>query len=287
MASQLRWDDLQLFLFAYRTRSLTRAAANMGLNQSTTSRRLTALEESLGASLFQRTPQGLVPTLAAERMLSAAERAEAAADDAQRAIDGSERVPEGEVRIAVSDGVSVFGLAPLVPALRERYPRIVLTLVVSNSFADLSRREADLAIRLTRPDRGDLVSRRLLHGGYALFASRSLGPQRGEGLVGWDEVHRDLHEARWETSSGLPIVVRGSTVSTRIALARAGCGAIALPRVLGSRLEDLVEVDGSDVPLHTEAWLVVHAALRDVPRIRAVWDFVVDGFAELGGDGAG
>jgi DNA-binding transcriptional LysR family regulator len=283
MASQLRWDDLQLFLVAYRTRSLTRAAASMGLNQSTTSRRLTALEESLGASLFQRTAQGLVPTLAADRMLGPAERAEAAADDAQRAIDGTERAPEGEVRLALSDGMGVFGIAPSVPKLRERHPQIVLSLVVSNTFADLTRREADLAIRLARPERGDLFSRRVLSGGYALFVSRARASHGAWALVGWDDDHQALREARWEADSGLPIAVRAGNVSTRIALARAGCGAIALPRTLGMRIDDLVAIDGIEVPLRTEAWLVVHAALRDVPRIRAVWDFVVEGFAELAG----
>lgn len=276
MATDLRWDDLQLFLVAYRT-SLTRAATAMGLNQSTTSRRLTALEEAAGARLFERTPQGLVPTDVARRMLPAAERAETAALDAMRVIDGVDRDTVGEVRLAVSDGMAVFGIAPHLGLLRERHPGIVLSLVVSNAIADLSRREADLAIRFVRPTRGDLVGKRVFEGEYALFAA-SAEPRA---LVGWDEDHQHLQEALWEASAGLPIVARASTISARVALARAGCGAIVVPRALGRRLDGLVEVPGVQVPLRTEAWLVAPSALRDVPRVHAVWQFVEEMFALL------
>lgn len=285
-APDIRWDDLRLFLVAYRTRSLTRAASELGLNQSTTSRRLSAFEASLGALLFDRTPEGLVATEVAERMLPAAEQAEAATHEALRAIDGQARGLEGDVRLALSEGMSFFGVAPLAWKLRERHPGIVLHLVISNTLADLTRREADLALRFVRPDRGDLVAKRVYEGKYALFASPSLvasiGADEPMPLVGWDEANAHLPEARWEDGTGAPIVARAGTLTTRVALARAGCGAIELPMELGRRLDGLVIVErGEDVPLRTEAWLVAHRALRDVPRVRAVWDFVEEVFAAM------
>jgi DNA-binding transcriptional LysR family regulator len=279
MTADLRWDDLRLFLVAYRTGSLTRAAQAMDLNQSTTSRRLDALEATLDTRLFERTRLGLVPTEAAHRMRAAAERAEEAAHDALRAIDGGERHAEGEVRLALSDGMATFGIAPFVERLRARHPGLVLSLVVSNALADLTRREADLAVRFVRPTRGDLVGKRVFEGAHALFAASATGPA-ASALVGWDEDHAHLREAAWEQSSGMPIAVRASTLGVRVALARAGCGALCLPRALGRRLEGLVEVPGVEVPLRAEAWLVAHSAHRDVPRVSVVWDFVERVFAE-------
>lgn len=284
-APDLRWDDLRVFLVAYRTRSLTRAAAKLGLNQSTMSRRLSALERTLDVRLFDRTPEGLIPTAVAERILPAAERAEAASHDALRALDGQARDLEGDVRLALSEGISYFGIAPLARKLRELHPGIVLHLITSNAIADLTRREADLALRFVRPERGDLIAKRLYEGPYALFASpdllATLEPNAPIPVVAWDEAHAHLPEARWEASTGATVAARASTLTTRIALAQAACGAIGLPLALGNKLDGLTLVETVEIPLRWEAWLVTHRALRDVPRVRAVWDFVERALADL------
>lgn len=274
--ADLRWDDLQLFLVMYRARSLTRAAAELGLNPSTTSRRLTGLEEAVGTQLFERTPQGLVPTEAALRIAPAAERAEIATHDALRSLEGLGEAPAGEVRVAVSDAMASWGIAPALARLRDRHPEIMPSLVVSNTLADLTRREADLAIRFVRPEQGDLVAKRVLDDDYALFAAPG---GRTDALIGWDDANAHLREARWEAQSGLPIVARASTVNARIALAQAGVGAVALAQAFGRRLPGLSRVAGVEVPLRAEAWLVTHASLREVPRVRAVWRFLEELFA--------
>jgi DNA-binding transcriptional LysR family regulator len=279
----LRWDDLPLLLAAYRTRSLTQAALAMGLNQSTTSRRLSALEETLGTRLFERTPQGLVPTDAAHRMVEAAERAEAATHDAMRAIDGIERAAAGTVRLALTDAMSVYGIVPMLPRFRARHPDIVLSLVITNEIANLSRREADIAIRFVRPQRGDLVTKRVFEGPYALFAAPGVAarPHAELELVGWDESYEHLPESRWEHASGLRVAARATTVSARVAMAIAGVGAVALPRAFAALLDGVVEIVGVDVPLRAEAWLVTHAASREIPRVRATWEFVLEAFDEM------
>ncbi len=280
--AELRWDDLQLFLVAHRTGSLTRAAARLGLNQSTTSRRLRAFEASLGQRLFDRTPEGLLLTEVGERLLPAAERAEAAALEAARVCMGTDAEIEGEVRIAISEGLSFYLVAPAIPRLQERHPGIRVTLLVSEAIADLTRREADLALRFVRPTRGDLVAQRIYAGGYGIFCAPSLAARLGKGphrlatvpFVGWDATQSHFPEGGWEQRAGVRCAVRATSLPTRIALAVAGCGAIELARDWGATLPGLVELDTEPCPLRAEVYLVTHRGIRDVPRIRAVWDFL-------------
>jgi DNA-binding transcriptional LysR family regulator len=280
--SEFRWDDLRLFLVAYRSRSLTQAAVQLGLNQSTTSRRLKAFEAALGARLFDRTPEGLLPTELALALLGPAEQVEAASFDIARLSMGEEHALAGDVRLALSEGLATFVLAPQIRVLRQRYPGIRLTMAVSNATADLSRREADLALRFFRPARGDLVARRVFSGEYAVFASKELAarlgrgrqPLRGLEFVGWEAGELEVPEHAWEAQAGLHCVVSASSFSTRIRLAQEGCGAIALTRSFGRTIAGLVELDTDPCPLRSEIWLVTHRNMQHVPRVRVVWDFL-------------
>ena len=286
--SDFRWDDLRLFLAAYRTRSLTRSAVKLGLNQSTMSRRLSAFEEALGARLFDRTPEGLLPTEVAERLLEPAERAEGASHDVARLSAGAAEV-EGEVRLASAEGLSYYVLAPALASLLQAHPKLRVSLVVSTSIADLTRREADVAVRHVRPDRGDLVAKLLFRGPYALFAAPSYAARLGPGphavesldIVGWDESQAHILEGRWEQRAQVRCRVRATALTTRVALAQSGCGAIALAQAWGRQLPGLVELKTPPIELTAEVWLVTHAALKDVPRVRAVWRFVEAEMAKL------
>lgn len=280
--TDFRWDDLKLFLAAFRTRSLTQAAAALGLNQSTMSRRLSGFEEALGARLFDRTPEGLLPTDVAERLLEAAERAEAASHDVGRLGMGVDREVQGDVRIALADGIAFYLAAPRVAALYAEHPGLRLQLVVSTESADLSRREADVAVRFFRPPSGDLVAKRLYEGPYGIFAAPSLSDRLGAGrhalrelpFVAWDVTQGHYPEARWENEVGVTPIVRASSMMTRLALANAGVGAIQLTREFGHALDGLVELATEPIALRAEVWLVTHQALRDVPRIQAVWRWI-------------
>lgn len=294
--ASFRWDDLRVFLAAYREGSLTRAAAKLGLNQSTTSRRLAAFEEALGARLFDRTPEGLVPTGLAERVLGPAEEAEQASHEVVRLSAGVSRGVQGEVRIALTVGLSMYLLAPAMPRLRARHPDLRVSFVVGTSLADLTRREADLAIRFVRPTGAELVAKRIFEGPYAFFGAPSFAERIGPGphsltdidFVGWNTEQTHFPEGNWEQRTGVRCVVRASELTTRIALAQAGMGAIALSETFGSRLEGLVRLDGlPEASMRASAYLVTHRSLRHVARIRAVWDFVEEvmgGFTELAGN---
>jgi len=287
--SEFRWDDLRLFLVAYRSRSLTQAAVQLGLNQSTTSRRLKAFEEALGARLFDRTPEGLLPTDLAEALLGPAEQVEAASFDIARLSMGKEHALEGEVRLALSEGLATFVVAPAVSRLRRSHPGIRITMIVSNASADLSRREADVALRFFRPARGDLVARRVFAGEYGVFASKAFAkrlgrgrhPLRGLEFVGWETGELQFPERAWELKAGVQCVVSASSFTTRVRLAEEGCGAIALARNFGRTVPGLVELDTEPCPLRSEIWLVTHRSLQHVPRVRVVWEFLEELTARL------
>lgn len=287
--SEFRWDDLRLFLAAFRTRSLTRSALQLGLNQSTMSRRLSAFEEALGARLFDRTPEGLLPTELAHRLLDAAQRAEAASHDVARLSAGAAAL-QGEVRIAVAEGLSYYVLAPALPRFMALHPQLSVSFVISTSMADLTRREADLAVRHVRPQRGDLIAKKLLSAPYALFGSPGFAARLGPGpialadldFVGWDQSQDNIPEAQWERSNQVRCRTRANSLTTRVALAQAGCGAIELAQAWGRRLPGLVELPTPTLDLNAEVWLVTHSALREVPKVAQTWRFLEVELLRLG-----
>jgi DNA-binding transcriptional LysR family regulator len=273
------WDDLAVALAVARAGRVADAARRLKVDPSTVSRRLAALEAALGAALFVRTPDGLIPTEAMAELLPAAERMEAAAADAARAVTATVRSGvDGVVRLAVAESFAAVVLPPHLPGLLQQHPALRLDLVVSSGLADLSRREADLAVRFVRPTRGDLVAKRLGATGYAVWTAPSYLRDRADlawaslDWIGWDEPWDDLPEARWlRDVVGATPRLRATSAMAQIEAARAGAGALLLPRATAAFLPDLVQLPGPPVSLRGEAWLVGHAALRDVPRVDAVW----------------
>ncbi len=290
-SEDFHWDDLRLFLAAYRARSITAGAAALGLNQSTMSRRLRGLEKTLAVHLFERTPEGLLPTQAAETLVAAAERAEAASHDVLRLMAGREQLIEGEVRLAISDAMALHLIAPALPRFREKHANVRVSLVVGNAISDLTRHEADMALRFVRPQRGDLVAKRIVRSRCGVFAAPvyadRIGRRRRHRLeeldwVGWDEITAGhLADARALAPIAQRTPVTSNSMSIRLALTQAGAGAIMLPTLLGDALPGLVRLRTPALAFAIEIWLVTHRALRDVPRIRALWSFIEDAFAVL------
>jgi len=295
---ELRWDDVRLFLALHRERTLAGAGAAVGLDASTLSRRLAALEATLGTTLFDRTHDGLVPTEGAELLLPAAEEMASAharfVDDAT----GFERTAEGVVRLSVPPGLAEAFIAPALVRLHARYPRVRVDLDVSVRFTDLTRRDADLALRTRRPEVGDLVSMKLGERRWTPMLARRLVKQRRPlrdwtklAWITWADDMQGFPPARWlkrhvpESS----IVLSTSHVETQLAAVAAGLGAALLPPVQARfaaiapvRVAPSLEASLEELPT-SETWLVGHRALRSVPRVAAVWTFLVEEFARFGG----
>jgi DNA-binding transcriptional LysR family regulator len=286
---RLRWDDAQVLLALLQARSFSGAGARLGVNASTASRRLDALEAALGAHLFDRTPDGVLATAAAEALAPHAEAMERAAADLALAAQGREALAEGEVRLTAPPGVAEFLVAPALPRLLRRHPGLRVALDASVAYADLTRREADLALRTARPTSGDLVAKKLGDAWGAVYGAPAYVAELG--------TLRHLDEARWIdwgpdlahlpaaqlVASRVPeaaVALRTSHMGTQLAAAAAGVGVLLVDHHT-ARTCGLAEVPLSPAlrrslpPLHGGAlWLVVHRALREIPRISAVWAFL-------------
>ena len=303
---EARWDDVRLFLALYRQRTLAAAAATVGLDASTLSRRLVALEEAVGITLFDRSREGLLPTEGAELLVPAAEEMAAAHAHFSHDLSTFERGAEGIVRLSVSPGVAESIVGPALVRLYEKHPHIQIELEASIRFVDLTRREADLAIRSRRPETGDLVSVKLGQRLWApMLATRLAKKLPGLGLpvcgfnavsewIGWGDDLANFPPELW-IGKHVPrsaIALRTSHFTTQVSAAIAGLGAALLPPQFARtspltpvRYAASLSASAKEFPL-TDAWLVGHRALRGVPRVAAVWAFLVEEFSTLERQGA-
>ena len=286
----LDWEQVRVFLAVVRERSLAAASERLQLDISTVSRRLDRLETHLGAPLFDRTRDGTKPTVLAEQMLPHAEEMELAAIRFSAAGAQVETNVEGTVRVTVPPGIADSFVAPALAKLHERHPRLVVELDASVGYADLTRREADLAVRATRPTSGDLVSLKLITVRSSPLASpayaRSLGKLKtleAARWIVWGQDLAHLPDAAWlrEHAPSVVPVLRTSHFSSQLAAAREGLGVVITAHPFVST--GLVEVaharslDAAWAELPTGSlWLVGHRALRQVPRVAAVWTFLVE-----------
>lgn len=277
------WDDVRLFLAASRARSLTGAARTLGVNQSTASRRLAALEAALGVRLFDRLRDGLEPTPVAADVVPLAEAAEAAMHGFAQAVAGRDAALVGAVRVAVPDAMDSLLVVPELLAFYERYPRIRLEVVASPTLANLARREADLALRFVRPSAGDVVVRRLARMTSDVWAREGAG----SGWITGDEGEGAPDEAAW-TAQHIPadaVALRVNRMEARVVAVQAGLGRAVLPDAAAERIPGLVRRPVGAPPPPCDLWLVAHRRLYQVPRVRAVWDFLAELVAlRLGGE---
>ncbi len=284
------WDDVRLLLTLTRARTVGEAATALAVDASTVSRKLAAMEKALGVSLFDRGRSGLTPTEAAEELVPVAEEIEAAIVRFGGAAEGLDRVATGVVRLACPPDVAEVFVVPILPALRARHPGLRLEIAPSEGLVDLSRREADLALRTVRPERGELVVTRLAMARWVLVASpklaRTLGALRtwnDAPWIGWGERMRGAPPSRWLASHAPEVdpVVRTDSLSLQLALLRSGIGVALAPEPSVQHF-GLVPVGlHKTLRARAESWptdelhLVTHRALANVPRVRAVWDALV------------
>jgi DNA-binding transcriptional LysR family regulator len=273
----MSWDDLRYLLSISRRGTLTGAAGELGVTHTTVGRRLAALERQLGVRLFHRTPEGLVPTPAGQEMLEAAQQMEAEALGVQRRIMGQDAELRGALRVSIFDFL-LWKCGGALESFVTRYPGVDLTLTATLDPVSLTRREADVAIRLTDSPPETLIGRRVCEVGFAVYASEALvariGPEAPYGAypwIGWDErLPVTGWFDRWlaEHAPGARVAMRvDENALLRRHVVRAGLGAFFLPCFEGDALPDLRRLG----PVHftRQIWLLTLPELRHTRRVRS------------------
>lgn len=283
------WDDIRVFLAAHRLRGLGAAATRIGLNTSTVSRRIAALESALEQKLFERTRHGLLPTRAAERILPAAEAMETAHARLVRDASNVEVQAEGVVRLSTAPGIADAFVAPALVRLRAQHPLIEVEIDASVRAVDLARHEADLALRSVPPQGAELVVTKLTSSRWIVVGAAKLIARLGR-LASWSDApwitwDRDLATygpARWiaQHAPKATIALRTSHFASQLEAAKTGLGLVMVPAPY-ARIHKLVPVEHTRALAASTAawpiddlWLVGHRISRDVPRIAAVWEFL-------------
>jgi DNA-binding transcriptional LysR family regulator len=281
----MNWDDLRIFLAVARAGQILGAARRLELNHATVSRRVAALEASLGTKLFRRMTTGSELTEEGERLLDVAERIEAEMIAARADVAADNDDLSGVVRIGAPDGFGVAFLAPRLGALAAMHPRLKIELVpVPRSFS-LSRREADIAITVERPAEGRLVAGKLVDYSLGLYAARayvaehglpeSADALHGHRLVGYvpDLVVSPSLDYGHELVPGWQASFAISSALGQVAAVRAGAGNGILHAFIARGHEDLVAVPAIP-PIRRAYWLVYHETVRPLRRIQAVSAYI-------------
>ena len=288
-------DQLRIFLALIRTGNTVAAARRLGIDHSTVSRRLSALERTLGTRLFDRSPRGLAPTEAAAALIAHAERIESELIAAAESVAGRDIEARGAVRLATPEVFGTYLVAPHVADLHVRHPHLTLELAPESRSISLSKREADIAVTLRSPPGGRLVARKLTDYRLGLYASHAYldahGPigsvsQLGDHpLVSYiDELldHPELN-ALEQVRPGAQTAFRSSSSAAQQAAVAAGLGLGTLHLLAAERDDRLVRVLGPAIEIRRSYWLVLHTDMQRTPRVRAVVDFlasVVDAMRE-------
>ena len=288
----LDWNDVQYFLAIDRARTLLGAARVLRVEHSTVGRRLAAMEKQLGGKLFVRTPDGYQPTSLGGAILSAAEQAESSMLQIERIALAYEGRAEGAVRVTTSETFAGV-VGRWISELRGLHPGITVELLVGNQRLDLSRREADLAVRFAPTREGSLICRRVATMGWAAYASRGYvevrgglsgpSPLAGHDVIGFSESLRDVPGAQWieQHASGAHIVLRTGSIPAAGSAAAEGLGIAVIPCFVATSHASLVRL-GPTVGAR-DAFLVVHPDLARVARIRVVMAFFIQQFTARSG----
>jgi DNA-binding transcriptional LysR family regulator len=290
MSNSVQWDDQRIFLAVLEEGSLAGAARRLGLSHPTVRSRIETLERNLGAVLFTRSVNGLTPTEAAEALREPARAMAMASDLFVRQASAAGGAVAGTVRVSVPEFMGIEVVPAMLARLREAHPAIRIELSLSNLPADLLAQEVDIAVRTVTPRQGALVARKVAAIPLGLFASPAYFGRRGKpaafadlvdhDFIGPDRSRADLAflESFGPMLSRDRLVLRTDSHPAQLAAARVGIGIAVAQVQVGERDAGLVRLlPDLDVAV-LDTWIVTHENLARVPRVRAVFDSLVESF---------
>lgn len=281
----LDWNDLRTVLAVARTGSLNGAARELALQHSTVFRRIEDAEARIGARLFDRARSGWRANLQGEAVAAAAAEMEAAALAAERTISGADARVEGTIRLATSEMLAGWLLPPLLQRFLSAHPGVEIEADVSNRAVDLTRREADLAVRATARPPESMVGRQVAELRYAVYAARPLLPRRAGQpelsalpWVGFDERIAYTGIAQW-FARALPGVrprLKADSLPAMLKAAAAGLGAVVLPMFAAAQEPGLLRITPPIEGQSMGLWLLHHPDVRGNARVRLLMQFLAD-----------
>ncbi|KPN90610.1 LysR family transcriptional regulator [Pseudomonas nunensis] len=276
------WEDLRYFIVFAHERSLSGAARALKVDHATVARRISALESSLNLKLVDRRPRAYVITEDGERIAQLGRRMENESFAVQRTALAGQDNYVGEVTVSAPPALACALIAPHLNELRANYPQLSLQLIGSLGSASLSRREADIAVRLSRPKEPDLVARKVATIPFYLYASADyLAATAAQDLVfiAYDETMEQSPQQAWlkQQAGDRSILLRSNDLNIQATAAQAGAGVAALPGFLGERY-GLQTMPSVGAGLTRDVWLVVHNDIRHTPAVQAVMGFLVSCF---------
>lgn len=292
--SDFNWNDLQAFLTMARAGRLTVAAQRLGVDHSTLSRRIAALEAALGVPLFERRTVGFVLTPEGERLIGDAEAIETLALRMRATLDDGAASLTGTVRIGTPEGFGTYFLAPRIERLTGAHPGLEIELVANPRSFSLTKREADLAVSMARPAQGRVYASKLVDYALGVYAApsylaRAHKIRKRADLLGlhWIGYVEDL---KWtpeldylpQVSRDINAHLRISNVMTQMAALAGGAGIGVLPHFMARHEPGLVRVLPDEVRLTRSYWMVTHADTRDLARVERVTHFIQEQLREAG-----
>jgi DNA-binding transcriptional LysR family regulator len=282
MNAPLNWDEFRLVKAIADSRSLVGAAETLGLNHSTVFRRLGAIEATLGSQLFERSRSGYEPTAAGEEMIALATTMSESIVEFERRIAGRDVKPTGELRITTVDSVAAYLLAPILARFREMYPGVLLDLILAAQNLNLSRRDADVALRVTNEPPETLIGRKIGPMRWAIYGSEAIFARHGDKAVeeapwiGFGDNFSAYAGKRWmeRVVGARRQVWRVNSVLSMAEAAVAGGGLVLLPCFVGDANPKLKRSGAPLADLDLDLWILTHPDLRQAARVRAFMDFV-------------
>ena len=280
---QSNWNDLQVFLAIERGKTAREAAERLKCSHSTILRRLDAFEKRIGARLFDRTPDGFLLTDAGARIVGRAQQVEAEMLELERMVDGNDVRLKGPIRLTVPPPVAQFLVLPMLAKFRNLFPLIDIELFTTYLYSDLSRRDADIAIRFSEAPEEHLIGRPLPPFRDAIDAHPNYIAENWEGTepaspawISWSDKSTFITRVKSTPCAKAPISWAAPNMALQVEAARQKMGMAFLPCIVGDSDSVLERVPNSGTYDSRPAWLLTHPDLRTMERVRVFSKFLAE-----------